>query len=102
MLFALLLLLRLALMQATDGRDALAKDIYERLFGWLVTVINHSTAVDEFSGASDRTMSLLDIFGFECFKVGCCTPSKRIRLRVLLTLIREYFLFPDFDSNSHH
>ena len=62
-------LLRLALMQATDGRDALAKDIYERLFGWLVTVINHSTAVDEFAGVSDRTMSLLDIFGFECFKV---------------------------------
>ena len=53
--------------QANDVRDALAKEIYSRLFLWLVGVVNMSTAS---YGATTSTISLLDIFGFESFAVN--------------------------------
>ncbi len=57
--------------QAVDGRDALAKDTYTRLFLWLVNVINESTAASECDGSSvGRVIGLLDIFGFESFRVN--------------------------------
>jgi len=54
--------------QATDARDALAKDIYERLFLWLVNEINGSTSKQE--SLLEKTVSLLDIFGFESFQTN--------------------------------
>ena len=54
--------------QATDIRDALAKDIYERLFSWLVNSINENISCSSLR-AQNKTISLLDIFGFESFKV---------------------------------
>jgi myosin-5 len=59
--------------RASDGRHAVAKAIYGRLFSWLVARINfslnqqQSTATD----ASSKALSfigVLDIFGFEVFK----------------------------------
>eukprot|EP01006_Ploeotia_vitrea_P036080 TRINITY_DN65964_c1_g1_i1.p1 TRINITY_DN65964_c1_g1~~TRINITY_DN65964_c1_g1_i1.p1 ORF type:complete len:1207 (+),score=234.46 TRINITY_DN65964_c1_g1_i1:31-3621(+) len=52
--------------QATDSRDALAKATYNELFGWLVDKLNVTTSVESF----DFFCGLLDIFGFECFKVN--------------------------------
>mgnify|MGYP006078794819 CR=1 FL=1 len=63
------LAISLTLGQAVSNRDSLAKDIYSRLFLWLVSIINKSTcSTDRF--ADDRTISLLDIFGFESFAVN--------------------------------
>ena len=64
--------------QAVDAREALSKEVYARLFAWLVARINGSTAVDvsaagvaaEGDGAAVRTIGLLDIFGFESFAVN--------------------------------
>ena len=56
--------------QAIDGRDALAKDIYTRLFLWLVTIINNSTAASELNTNRNRLIGLLDIFGFESFRIN--------------------------------
>ncbi len=70
----------LTLEQASGGRDALAKELYARVFQWLVLVINFNTS---FRGSASinksprsecdnespcGTISLLDIFGFESFQ----------------------------------
>ena len=54
--------------KAADARDALAKALYERLFNWLVARVNDSIA----GSVSDNSyiVGILDIFGFENFKVG--------------------------------
>lgn len=70
--------LPLNVVQAASSRDALSKDIYARIFNWLVMVINFNTSFACNAEDSERqrmillgrncsTISLLDIFGFECF-----------------------------------
>ena len=59
---------------AKDSSEALAKEIYEKLFIWLVREINAATcAEDNYDGnrKSDfGIIGLLDIFGFESFPVN--------------------------------
>lgn len=61
---------------AKDACDALAKEIYGRVFLWLVEVINAATcAEDNYKDGSMRDFNygiigLLDIFGFESFVVN--------------------------------
>jgi myosin heavy subunit len=54
--------------QAADARDTLAKSLYDRLFGWLVTQINNSIR-GTFTEDSPF-IGILDIFGFENFTVS--------------------------------
>ncbi|CAI8605260.1 unnamed protein product [Vicia faba] len=56
---------KLTLSQAIDARDALAKSIYSCLFDWLVEQINKSLAVGK--RRTGRSISILDIYGFESF-----------------------------------
>uniref|UniRef100_A0A8C5MDR4 Unconventional myosin-Ia n=1 Tax=Leptobrachium leishanense TaxID=445787 RepID=A0A8C5MDR4_9ANUR len=49
--------------QGMYARDALAKNMYDRLFSWLVQRINESIKVSEFQGK--KVMGVLDIYGFE-------------------------------------
>ena len=53
--------------KASALRDATAKAIYSRLFSWIIAQINASLGKDQWSG---RVISVLDIFGFENFKVN--------------------------------
>ncbi|CAN1325417.1 VIII-1 [Linum perenne] len=57
---------KLTLSQAMDTRDALAKSIYACLFEWLVEQINKSLAVGK--KRTGRSISILDIYGFESFQ----------------------------------
>ncbi|KAL1565429.1 Myosin-1 [Salvia divinorum] len=57
---------KLTLAQAMDTRDALAKSIYSCLFDWLVEQINKSLAVGK--RRTGRSISILDIYGFESFE----------------------------------
>ncbi|KAG9452756.1 hypothetical protein H6P81_005660 [Aristolochia fimbriata] len=56
---------KLTLPQAVDIRDALAKSIYSSLFDWLVEQINKS--LEEGKRRTGRSISILDIYGFESF-----------------------------------
>nr|XP_023395329.1 unconventional myosin-Ia [Loxodonta africana] len=49
--------------QAQYARDALAKNIYSRLFNWIVYRINESIKVS--TGEKKKVMGVLDIYGFE-------------------------------------
>ncbi|XWS09926.1 hypothetical protein CRYUN_Cryun39dG0031900 [Craigia yunnanensis] len=57
---------KLTLQQAIDTRDVLAKFIYASLFDWLVEQINKSLEVGK--QRTGRSISILDIYGFESFK----------------------------------
>ncbi|XP_056280547.1 unconventional myosin-Ib isoform X5 [Pseudoliparis swirei] len=52
--------------QAYYARDALAKNLYSRLFSWLVTRINESIKAQ--TKGRHKVMGVLDIYGFEIFE----------------------------------
>ncbi|KAL5009496.1 hypothetical protein ScPMuIL_011801 [Solemya velum] len=56
--------------QAEDGRDAMAKALYERLFGWLVRQINQDIHPQKKRGESAASIGILDIAGFEKMKTN--------------------------------
>ncbi|KAI9142865.1 hypothetical protein BKA69DRAFT_219046 [Paraphysoderma sedebokerense] len=57
----------LSVLQASDSRDAMAKALYSRMFDWIVGQINSVTC----STLADMVfVGILDIFGFEDFKVN--------------------------------
>ncbi|BDA45618.1 Myosin-17 [Coccomyxa sp. Obi] len=59
---------RLDAAAATASRDALAKNLYARLFDWLVAAINRKISALGSGQRSKRSIGILDIYGFESFK----------------------------------
>jgi myosin-5 len=55
--------------KASDARDALAKTIYGALFLWIVDQVNKSIIWAN-EGEVRSSVGVLDIFGFECFKIN--------------------------------
>uniref|UniRef100_A0A4W4HLI2 Myosin IG n=1 Tax=Electrophorus electricus TaxID=8005 RepID=A0A4W4HLI2_ELEEL len=56
--------------EASYGREALAKALYERLFGWIVGRINSVIEVKNYNPAlhgKNTVIGVLDIYGFEIF-----------------------------------
>ncbi|XP_067170062.1 unconventional myosin-Ia isoform X2 [Apteryx mantelli] len=84
----------LSVSQGYYGRDALAKNIYGRLFDWLVNRINTSIQVKP--GKQRKVMGVLDIYGFEIFQdngfeqfvINYCN-EKLQQIFILLTLKEE-------------
>ena len=52
--------------EATSARDALAKELYSRVFAWVVSLTNEATSTDSW----EASCGLLDIFGFESFPIN--------------------------------
>jgi len=52
--------------QAADARDALCKEAYNKIFGWICNRINMSIAAPE--AKTKAVIGVLDIYGFEIFK----------------------------------
>ncbi|NXI74301.1 MYO1A protein, partial [Anseranas semipalmata] len=84
----------LSISQGYYGRDALAKNIYSRLFDWLVNRINASIQVKP--GKQRKVMGVLDIYGFEIFQdnsfeqfiINYCN-EKLQQIFILMTLKEE-------------
>lgn len=56
------------LREANDCRDALAKDLYSRLFGWIVGQVNRNLwSCDKRNSPRGSSIGLLDMSGFENF-----------------------------------
>ncbi|NWH67957.1 MYO1A protein, partial [Geococcyx californianus] len=89
-----MVLTTLTVPQGYYGRDALAKNIYSRLFNWLVNRINTSIQVKP--GKQRKVMGVLDIYGFEIFQdnsfeqfiINYCN-EKLQQIFILLTLKEE-------------
>ena len=58
--------------KASDARDALAKALYEGVFGWIQSVLNRGLKYSAGEAATDsrNTIGILDIFGFEIMQVN--------------------------------
>jgi myosin heavy subunit len=54
--------------QAASARDALSKDIYSRTFDFIVRKVN--AALQANATPSSLVIGILDIFGFEIFKIN--------------------------------
>ncbi|KAL3917631.1 MAG: hypothetical protein SGILL_004621, partial [Bacillariaceae sp.] len=59
----------LTIEKAADARDALAKTIYGALFLWVVDQVNNSILWENHDEVRS-SVGVLDIFGFECFKIN--------------------------------
>jgi myosin-5 len=55
---------------AKEACDALAKEAYQKIFLWLVSSINEATSANLEDGKNYGVIGLLDIFGFEAFKIN--------------------------------
>uniref|UniRef100_A0A8C5LRG7 Myosin-IIIb-like n=1 Tax=Leptobrachium leishanense TaxID=445787 RepID=A0A8C5LRG7_9ANUR len=56
--------------QAEDSRDSIARVVYARMFGWIVTKVNELLLGDLDMKADMQEIGILDIFGFENFSVN--------------------------------
>eukprot|EP00051_Salpingoeca_urceolata_P010630 m.130293 g.130293 ORF g.130293 m.130293 type:complete len:964 (-) comp16784_c0_seq1:1942-4833(-) len=54
--------------EAEDCRDAMAKALYGKTFSWIVKRVNLLLGPKGKQGPNDKTIGILDIFGFECFE----------------------------------
>lgn len=59
--------------EAKESRDALARRVYSELFQFVVSNINQELCVG--SVKKERSIRILDIFGFECFEVSLLVNS---------------------------
>jgi len=80
----------LTLEKANDGRDALSKAIYSRLFDYLIEKINAALVAGGAPVSADqRIIGIVDIFGFEVFKVNSleqlCINFANEKLQALFT-----------------
>ncbi|CAH2297449.1 myosin-IIIb-like [Pelobates cultripes] len=56
--------------QADDSRDSIARVVYARMFGWIVTKVNELLLGDLNMKEDTQEIGILDIFGFENFSVN--------------------------------
>mmetsp|Transcript_72234 Transcript_72234/g.192051 ORF Transcript_72234/g.192051 Transcript_72234/m.192051 type:complete len:1322 (+) Transcript_72234:80-4045(+) len=79
----------LSLAAANDGRDALSKAIYSRLFDRLIAKINAALAQGGSVDKDDRIIGIVDIFGFEVFEQNSleqlCINFANEKLQALFT-----------------
>ena len=88
--------LRLSKPQAQALRDAVIKDVFVHIFGWVVARVNESIAGA--SGAADLPyIGLLDIFGFEKFAFN---SFEQLCINFTNEKLQQFFLAPVLKSEA--
>uniref|UniRef100_A0A1X7U738 non-specific serine/threonine protein kinase n=1 Tax=Amphimedon queenslandica TaxID=400682 RepID=A0A1X7U738_AMPQE len=72
--------------KARETRDAMAKELYFRLFSWLISRINVYLNCQDPSRT--LTIGILDIFGFECFRVN---SFEQLCINLANEQLQQYF-----------
>ncbi|WAR00736.1 MYO3B-like protein, partial [Mya arenaria] len=75
--------------EANDGRDALAKELYSRLFGWIVGQVNRNLTTDNVHRSRGPSIGLLDMSGFENFP---CNGFDQFLINVTNERLQQYFM----------
>ncbi|KAK3099019.1 hypothetical protein FSP39_025327 [Pinctada imbricata] len=80
-----------SLREANDSRDALAKDLYSRLFGWIVGQINRNIWPQRRKSIMTRgpSIGLLDMSGFENFRLN---GFDQFLINISNEKIQQYFM----------
>jgi len=87
--------------EASYSREALCKEIYSRLFTWLVRRINKSIQVPASTKYKKKVMGVLDIYGFEIFQTNgfeqlminyCNEKLQQIFIELTLKLEQEEYV----------
>eukprot|EP01104_Vermistella_antarctica_P015634 TRINITY_DN517_c0_g1_i4.p1 TRINITY_DN517_c0_g1~~TRINITY_DN517_c0_g1_i4.p1 ORF type:complete len:1377 (+),score=632.44 TRINITY_DN517_c0_g1_i4:234-4364(+) len=81
--------------EAIAARDAIAKQLYSRLFDWLVAHINKG--IPKKAGA-DRFIGLLDISGFEYFEKN---SFEQFLINYCNERIQQYFVSQTIEAEQH-
>lgn len=77
---------------ARETRDTLARGLYSRMFGWLITCCNSNLAADGGkTSQTEITLGILDIFGFENF-----ATNRLEQLCINITNEQLQFFFSEF------
>ena len=80
---------------AASCRDGLAHELYDRLFTWVVGVVNRSLSGTESGGTAEstaagaRSIAILDIFGFESL---ACNSLEQLLINHTNERLQLYFL----------
>eukprot|EP00929_Paragymnodinium_shiwhaense_P105640 TRINITY_DN7068_c0_g2_i3.p1 TRINITY_DN7068_c0_g2~~TRINITY_DN7068_c0_g2_i3.p1 ORF type:complete len:1669 (+),score=441.76 TRINITY_DN7068_c0_g2_i3:89-5095(+) len=76
--------------QAFDARDALARQLYGSLFDYIVKQINKSIGLGDSNGKEVAMLfvGVLDIFGFECFKLN---SFEQLCINLTNERLQQYF-----------
>ncbi|XP_043467066.1 neither inactivation nor afterpotential protein C isoform X3 [Leptopilina heterotoma] len=56
--------------EAKEARDVLANTLYQRLVDWIINIINYKFSISRTLFGDKFCISILDLFGFECFAVN--------------------------------
>ena len=71
-----------------EACDALAKDVYGRLFEWLVVKVNKAIKVESDEGKQGGFIGVLDIFGFEIFE---CNSFEQLCINFCNEKLQQHF-----------
>ncbi|XP_048256022.1 uncharacterized protein LOC124134072 [Haliotis rufescens] len=80
------------LREANDGRDALSKELYARLFGWIVGQVNRNLwpeNSEELKLVRGPSIGLLDMSGFENFHSNC---FDQFLINISNERLQQYFM----------
>ena len=91
----------LSVVQAGQSRDAIAKAVYARAFGWLVARVNESlSGVDGTVGeavAPQSFIGILDIYGFETFESN---SFEQLCINYANEVLQQHFISHTFEQEQ--